>query len=467
MCHSIGKNGNSLDNLEFHAVFITIALLTLCAIAILSLRDWACRPRLSARAIKKDLTKISQFIALRDWKRAEKELAPILESGKGGKEADLFEIQILRETGKIGEALNRVLSKSRLYPEELLFRLEEAIILLSLKKPRESLKAFTACESLLRGESDLFSFASALYQTDHFQRAYDILKPLLSNTSNDQILTLAGDALYSLKCFQEAIGLYTHAIRRGSQSHHIFTQLGHAYRRLGNLYEAEKIFRSLLEKDARDLEAILGIGACLQERGEYHKAFILYQSGLQWSQNLELLYKAAYVALRAKKYQYAMSYFQELISQKGPTPQTLAYYGLALECQKKWGEAEQIYLQFIQLFPNHLQGYRALAWMFGVGLSLTLSPQEGIGFALHALNLKNDPFSWEILSACEARNGNFERAYQIQLSLAKQDQDSQARSRRQQALRTLRKKMPLHDHHVLHFILPLSPENCYLQLNQV
>lgn len=55
----------------------------------------------------------------------------------------------------------------------------------------------------------------------------------------------------------------------------------------------------------------------------------------------------------------------------------------------------------------------------------------------------------EILSACAARTGEFDKAYQIQLSLAKQDNDAASRTRRQQALRTLRKRLPLHDLHVI------------------
>ncbi|HEY4831349.1 MAG TPA: hypothetical protein VIH61_02195, partial [Waddliaceae bacterium] len=167
------------------------------------------------------------------------------------------------------------------------------------------------------------------------------------------------------------------------------------------------------------------------------------------TKDLRLLHQAGFAALRSKKYRAAETYFFEVMQQQEPDPQTLAYYGFSLENQKKWQEAEQTYLKLIQVFPAYPQGYRALAWMFGVGLSQTVSHEQGINYAHRALKLKNDTVSWEILSACAARTGAFDKAYQIQLTLAKQDADTQTRARRQQALRTLRKKMPLGNHHVL------------------
>ena len=38
-------------------------------------------------------------------------------------------------------------------------------------------------------------------------------------------------------------------------------------------------------------------------------------------------------------------------------------------------------LKLIRLFPNDYQGYRALAWMFGVGLSQTVSQTQGLNYA--------------------------------------------------------------------------------------
>lgn len=429
-------------------MFITIVLLTLGFVTIITLRDWVTYRRTSTKSVQKILKNIGHAVLLNDWEKGEKDLFPLLEQGRGGKEGALFEIQILRGRGRLHEALQKTEISSRLFPEELLFRLEEGQILLELNRAQEALEAFQVCAPILRGESDFLALATALCQAGEPQQGLDILHAFLPKTHNGHMFALAGDALYDLKLFREAISHYKHAIELGCTTHHVFVQLGHAFRRLGNLSESEKIFRELLDMGGQDIDATLGLGACLQERGHHNKALLIYQTRLA-TKDLRLTHQAAIAALRCKKYRFAETYFFEVLQQQQPDPQLLSYYGLCLEHQKKWQEAEQIYLKFIQLFPSEPQGYRALAWMFGVGLSQTVSLTQGVDFAHRALKLKNDPLSWEILSACAARTGQFEKAYQIQLSLSKNDKDAPTRARRQQALRTLRKRTPLGDTQVL------------------
>ena len=430
-------------------MFIVFACLTLGIITLIALRDWSFSARRSSKSIQKSLKRISQFITLKKWDIALKELKPLIENSRGGKEAALFEIQILHGTGQLEEALSKIQEVTSRYPEELLFHLEEGLILQKQGKPQEALIAFQACSAILRNESDLLAYARALLESHYPQECLDVLTPYLEKSENGQLLALAADAFYELKNFPDAIHLYNQALSLRCVSHRSFNQLGHSYRRLGNLAAAEKIFRSLLDKDPADLEALLGIGACLQERGQHTKAFLIYQAGLSWNRDLRLLHKAAYTALRTQRYRKAEEYFFEIMDAQELDSETMAYYGLCLESQKKWQEAEQNYLKLIEFFPTCHHGYRALAWLFGVGLSQTVSQTQGLHFAHRALKLQNDPISWEILSACAARSGAFDKAYQIQLSLAKHDKDPDTRNRRQQALRTLRKGMPLHDQHVV------------------
>lgn len=431
-------------------MFILIALLTLGLVAFFTIRDRVRTPRFSSKSIQNSLKLTAQYISLGDWDRATKELTPLLDAGKGGKEAALYEIQVLRGTNRLKAALKQVEQKSREYPEELLFRLEEGKILLSLNQPRDAIEAFNVCAPIMRGETDLFFLASAFYHAGFANHCFELLKPFLSKTRNGELLSLAADALFELKKFKEAIDIYFHAMELGFKTYHLFIQLGHAFRRLGNLSESEKIFRKLLEKDPGDVAATLGLGACMQERGHYHKALLIYQASSAWeTKDRNLMKQAGLSALRSKKFHFAEAYFCEVIQKEDPEPQMLAYFGLALEGQKKWQQAEQVYIRLIQLFPTYPHGYRALAWLFGVGLSTTLSNEQGINYAYFALKLKNDILAWEILSAVHARVGNFDKAYQIQLSLAEQDKDTQSRARRQQALRKLRKRTPLDNHHII------------------
>lgn len=432
-------------------MFTTIVLLTLTLIVFLTFCDWIRSPRLSTRSIKKSLKGISQAISLGEWIRAERDLQPILESGKGGGEAILYQLQVLRGTNRLEEAFALASKAARDFPEDLLFRLEEGNILLQMKRPKEALDAFRVCSPILRGETEYFRLGLAFYQAGNPLQCLEALDSWLPTTQNGEITALAADALFEQKRFKEAIELYTRSLNLGYQTHQVFTQLGSSFRRLGNLSESERVFRSLLEQDPKDVCATLGLGACMQERGHYQKALLIYQSGDVWeTKDPRLMKEAGICALRTQKFNFAERYFLEVMKREEPSTSILAYYGYSLEGQRKWQEAEQTYLRLIQLFPSFPHGFRALAWLFGVGLSTTLTTAQGLHFAHAALKLKNDLVSLEILSACEARAGHFAKAYQIQELLCNNDQDPKARLRRQQALRKLRNNIPLDDHHVSH-----------------
>lgn len=406
--------------------------------------------RLSAIAVQQTLSAISKHISLEEWDTATSKLIPLLENKKGGKKAALFEIQILRQRKAYNTAHKKVKKAAQDYPEELIFRLEEGKILLKLGKPQEALTAIKICTPILRTEPDIYAYASALLQCGYPLQCFETIEPWLAHCQEGKLFSLAAWAHFELNDFGKTIAYYHQAIELGFKSHKLLVQLGHAYRRHGNLQNAEQLFKQLLEKDSMDIAALLGLGNCLQERGLHHKALLLYQSGKLWNQkDPRILLQAGICALNTQKFAHAESYFSQL----DPTPKTLSYLGYAQERQQRWQEAEQTYRRLIKEFPSNPNGYRALAWMFGVGITSTLSQDQAISYAHIALNICSDPLTWEILSACEARLGNFKRAYEIQTALMQTDEDRESRLRRQSALRKLRQEHPLNPTHVQHTLV--------------
>lgn len=394
--------------------------------------------------------RISQKIAYSQWDSAKKELIFLVEKGRGGKEALLLYAQVLRGTKNYQEGLKLVLKAARDYPEELLFRLEEAKFHIDMSNSSEALKAFQVCAPVLRSESDMLDYASAYYEAGNYEMCLELLEPFLPSSKNGKLLLLVGKCFYAHKSFQDATVYFQKAIQLGYTDQAVVTELANAYKKLGNLSESEKLFRYLLDKDPKNTTALLGLGSCMQERRLFQKALLIYQSGPAWEKrDPRVLFQAGLCALFLKKYHHAECYFAEVIKEQGVNVQLLSYYGYSLECQQKWQEAEQNYLKQVQMFPSHPHGYRALAWLFGVGLSVTLSKEQGINFANIALKYLPDSLSWEILSACEARAGNFARAHQIQEHLIHQCPDKHTRLRHQNAMRYLRKNQPLDDHLVL------------------
>ncbi|MCH9611126.1 MAG: Beta-barrel assembly-enhancing protease [Chlamydiales bacterium] len=434
-------------------MFIVCAVVTISSIVYIAFRHWVKSARLSTISVQKTLGQISNHISLEEWDLATALLIPLLENKRGGKKAALFEIQILRQKKAYKEAQQKAIKARSHFPHELIFTLELGKILLKRGKAKEALKAFESCRAIMRSESDVYAYASALLQSGYPRQAIEMLQPWLVQTEVGKLFSLAAWAHFELKDFAQTIAYYTRAIELGFSSHKLLIQLGHAYRRFGNLAEAEELFKRLLEQDSMDIAALLGLGSCLQERGEHRRALHLYQSGPLWERkDSRLLLAAGICATNVSKYEFAEHYFNELAVKKA-SPKILAYLGYAQEKQEKWEEAEKSYRRIIEEYPSNPNGYRALAWMFGVGMSTSLSQDQAINYAHIALNIESNSITWEILSACEARIGNFKRAYEIQKALAANDQDRESRQRRQSAMRKLRSQTPLTPTCVIHTLV--------------
>lgn len=431
-------------------MFIAIVVLTIGLIAITALKDFLIYPYLFKHASQKQLQIISQLIALEQFEEAKLQLQPLLQKKRKCKKSALCFIRILRGTGEVEEALKKAQEAARLYPEELLFRLEEAIALLLLERTREALAAFNVCGPILRKERELYLLALTYYKLEHFEHCSRIIEPLLETSQDDELFILAGDAKVQQRQFGKAIALYIMAIDLKGHNHALTIKLADAYRRHGNLTHSETLYRQILEKEPSDVEATLGLAACMVERGLLQKAYLFFQNSKAWQKkDSQLYFQAALLAIKLKRYDEGHALLGHLLEKGTISLQTLIYSGYCLEKQQKWSQAEAIYLRLIEYYPEHPHGYRALSWMFGVGISSQLSPKEGLLMAHYALKLLPDVLSWEVLSACEARASNFVRAYEILESLVQEESDPSARQRLQRAMRLLRKNLPLNDNLIL------------------
>ena len=334
-------------------------------------------------------------------------------------------------------------------PEELLYRVEEGKVLLELGHVSKALACFQMASPILRKESERVELATAYLHAGDADHCWEILEPLLAASPRVQTLALAGETLMGKVHYAEAIFYFTLCIEKGGDTHQIQTLLGHSHRLSGNFGEAERIYRKILEKDSSDVAATLGLGACMEERGFYQRALSIYRAGKAWEKkDPRLLLQAAGCSFYIGRFYDAEEYYSQIIENKGHTPDLLAHYGYVLEMQQKWEAAENTYLKAIELFPADPKGYRALSWLFGVGLTVTLSNEEGLALAHQALSMSADLLSYEVLSAAEARAGNFEAAHQIQEYLSTLDKEPSERIRRSHLLKALRKHLPLDSGHV-------------------
>lgn len=327
-------------------------------------------------------------------------------------------------------------------PSSLLHR-ERAKALLAQGRAKQALSSFEQCAELLTREEDLFDLATALYLVGREDDAWAQLEPLLNSTRCGRVHALAGDCQYRWQHHEQAVVYYLRAQTHGWKSHRLLLRMGHALLECGHPEKAMLYFRTLIERDGADIEATLALGLCYERIGDHEQALRAYQSEKAWDQgDRRILQRAGICALHTGQIQFAEIYLREALGTKNDCL-TLAHLGHCFEQQRQWKEAEECYQQLVSRFPDHAAGYRGLAWLFGIGRIQQLDGETARAYAEQALTIVDDVRGWELLSACEARLGNFERAREIHERLAESPADVGTQQRRRNALRTLRQYRPL------------------------
>ena len=167
------------------------------------------------------------------------------------------------------------------------------------------------------------------------------------------------------------------------------------------------------------------MGACYEAKGQFDIALLVYTNGKASEEgDCRLLKHLGIAAVYAERYTEAIDSLRTALLRGDQSAKTLVFLGYCFERQDKWEEDEA----------------------HGVGRSRTLDQNAGLGMARCSLDLLPDAISWEVLSACEARAGNFEEAHQIQEHLSASEENQAELVRRREAMRTLRRNVPLDEH---------------------
>ena len=386
----------------------------------------------------------SQYIALGQWEAAFHKLRHLHRRRLGGVKTYVLYAQVLRGIQRPDEALSIIEEGLSSSPDHLDLIHQKGKVLLDLGRAPEALDHLSRCHPIFHGEEDHLDYASALYRAGHIEEAWGQIASFVSHSLNGRLFALAADIYYHWKQYNRALRYYFRAQYCGWKTHPMMVRTGFCLFHCGKLDAAERIFHKLLVYDSSDVASTLGLGAVLEAKRLWGQALVVYQGGKCWeSCHGKVLRQAGLCALMTKQWRFAELYFKAAIDHGEDSPKTLSYLAYCLECQRQWSAAEKVYKLIIEKHPDHVAGYRGVAWLFGVGLSNTVDAEMGLAMARQAIKRTPDAVSWELLSACEARAGNFTRAHDIQEKLSCYSVDETTRKRRASAMRTLRRGQPL------------------------
>ena len=421
-----------------------IIVLSILILGLIASKACFADNHLSIKKIEWLQAKINHLLSLGKMDQARKFLNILLKSPHAKEETLLLNSRYYRKQQNWEKSLSPIHNYLSKHPKQLPLIKELATIYFEKKSWKEALFYFQQVKSLINSVEEVTPYATVLLKNSHTQKAWSLLQPYLSKSKYTPLLHLAGDCRFKEGLYAQALKFYQQSKNCHHTNYSLLINTGICLREIGQIEEATTHFTQVLTQDPSQWRTRLELGLCLEKQKKHLEALKIYQYSSVWNQGIPVIYKQAGIcATHVKKNNFAILYLEEALKLGLKCSQSLAYLGFNLEYQHEWLKAENCYWKLIQDFPKHLSGYRSLAWMYGIGVSHAVSSEQALQYAKISLQMKPDIAAWEVLSACEARSGNFIKAHMIQESLSLQGKDLVTQKRRRKAMRALRKKIPL------------------------
>ncbi|EPP34530.1 TPR repeat family protein [Chlamydia ibidis] len=433
------------------------ALVTSLAIALVV--KVYCRVLRFRKYAAQVIQEVHLSMELKEWGVAEQKLLPVLKKRRYRRLCLFDYMRILRGLERFEEVDKLLAEANRLGLHSWHFFREVAYKACRYAAYRESAQAFSLVPRDMFEEQDAAKYALVLVRVGQLESACAVIEPWISPLSHQETYITVGHIYFTSKRYGDAVEFYNRAIALAPCPPDVIYNLAHAYRISGQYNEARKLFCKLLSEANYKEEAIFNIGLCEQKLGRFAQALSIYRSSALWKRGDALLMKyAALAAVEEEAYQLAEYCWQFAFRcpAYAEDKSCMLSYGLSLCHLEKYTEAEKIYLKVVQKFPDCPIACKALAWFSGVGYAKMITVEEGLVYAKRALKVNHTSATLELLSACEARLGNFDTAYEIQTFLSVQDLSLQQKKRRALIMRNLRQRLPLDHQHVAEFALLLA-----------
>lgn len=162
----------------------------------------------------------------------------------------------------------------------------------------------------------------------------------------------------------EGINTIAEARKSQSPSAPLFALLGDAYSRKDNLEKAEESYLLALNESGTNSDAMLGLAAIYQRKGDANTAFLyLGRAKAAIGDSPDLLYRFALIAVKLQLGADAIIALKRAIELR---PKESSYYfalGVAWLTKPDLQEAELVFRQFLKLQPDNAQGQTYIGYV--------------------------------------------------------------------------------------------------------
>ena len=197
------------------------------------------------------------------------------------------------------------------------------------------------------------SQADAAYQSGHWERAAELLRPIAAQHPDDAgLLYRLGDSLYQLNRLDEALPPLERATRIAGNvpAHHY--KLGNALKELERMDEALECYRRALQQDPRHARALNNSGTILETQGRTEEALERYrQAMLADGALLQARSNLAVLLHRLERFDEASDIFQPLLQTQPRSVAEWRVLGDACQAMGRHDEAVRYYERALALDP--------------------------------------------------------------------------------------------------------------------
>lgn len=215
---------------------------------------------------------------------------------------------------KYGEALEYYDDLVTMHPEDVDLNQKAGMCLESLGRFEKALLYYERiCQSKSRDSAFMHRYADCLLSAGNEKEAINVLSSLSKNFPEDMDCHEKLAELYlRKKRDREALPHLKEMLSKTPRDGKLLSRIGQIETELGLHTEAAGTFRTLVEADPRNKEAILRYADALYASGQFKRAVEPYESFLSISRDETVLKKLASIYLKTEKYPEAALKYEEL-----------------------------------------------------------------------------------------------------------------------------------------------------------
>lgn len=256
----------------------------------------------------------------------------------------------------------------------------------------------------------LFEQGQAALNMQDFYTATVYLKEAIAiNPNYSDALFAMAEVYFFLEAYREALMLLNEVDRLGS-SVRARTLRGRTLAVLGQVNEAETLFRMVLQSEPNNIDALFGMAEVLLLQGKHDRAIRQIEDLLRlYPDNRRGLLSLALIFTNMKEFTRAQYYMDQAVYYFPHDPLVRFNAGLHFEQREMWGRALEHYQATYSINPlyNGLAERRA-AVLLGTG---QYAQTTEILEELIRGRGRTNPAVWSILASTFAQMGDLQRAY--------------------------------------------------------